>query len=179
LRDVAAADKHVQRLGLQFCAMTRRAFLCCLVLSEKYTYVLLVPLLFQRAKEREYPDVATTRFGVQKHVALRRRQVEPRHIHRNAVLLREFRQRSALVVVTRLGPRLDGTIAKRSVGIRNHERLVVLENRTESIATRTCAARIVEREQLRSGSGQARAVVGTLEAIRESEPSDHLAIQRR
>src|SRR6185312_11722084 len=85
----------------------------------------------------------------------------------------------ALVVVTRLGPRLDGTIAKRSVGIRNHERLVVLENRTESIATRTCAARIVEREQLRSGSGQARAVVGTLEAIRESEPSDHLAIQRR
>ena len=48
--------------------------------------------------------------------------------------LRELGERAALVVVARLRPRIDRAVAQRPAGVRNDQRLVVLERRAESVA---------------------------------------------
>ena len=98
-------------------------------------------------------------------ISIGERDLLPRRIHRDPVLLRELGQRASLAVVARLGPRIDRAFAQRAIGVGNDQRLVVLEHRAEAVARRARAARIVEREELRRGRRRAGAVVRALEAL--------------
>ena len=135
-----------------------------MILPQENPDVLLVALRLELLEE-DHDAAEALRLGVEELVAVGELDLAPRHVHGDLVLLRELGERAPLVVVARLGPRIDRALAQRAVGVGNDERLVVLEHRAEAVTRRARAARIVEREELRRGRGRARAIVRALEAL--------------
>src|SRR4051812_4265567 len=158
--------------------MASWALLRRLVLTQKDADVLLVSLLLEIAEERKYSLVAAT-LGMEQQLPLRRWELVPRGVHRDPLALRELGERAALVVVARLGPRIDGAVAQRAGRVGNDQRLVVLENRAEAVALRARAAGIVEREKLGSRRRRNRPVVGAVEALGEAQLVHGEAVERR
>jgi hypothetical protein len=102
-------------------------------------------------------------------VLLRCSEVLPRTIERDSFTPSKIRQRAPLIVVARLCPWIDCTIAERAVRVADNQRLVVLENGAESVAALACAAGIVERKKLRRRRRRASAVVCAFEPLSESK----------
>ncbi len=140
-----------------------------LILPQEDADVLLVLFLLEVLEEGE-DALEPTAPRIEELRASRGRQPLPRRVERNALALRELGERAPLVVVARLGPRIDRAFAQRPARVRDDERLVVLERRAESVAALTRAARAVERKQLRRRRRGARAIVGALVAFGESKP---------
>ncbi len=158
--------------------MAERTLLRCLILSEENADVLLVSLLLEITQEGKDSLVAA-RLRMKKQLSLRGGELIPRLVHRDALATRELRQRPPFVVVPRLGPRVYRSVAQRAGRVGDHQRLVVLENRPESVALRACAARIVEREKLRRGGRRKRAVVRALEPLREAQLAHRQSVDGR
>src|SRR5262249_5318470 len=124
----------------------------------------LLVLLRAEVGEEGEDALEGARARVEQQIALRFREVAPRDVERDAALLRELGERAALVVVARLGPRIERAFGERALGVRDDESLVVLERRAETVAGGASAARIVEREELRRRCGRGAVAFGALEA---------------
>jgi hypothetical protein len=114
-----------------------------LVLPQENSDVLLIPFLLEILEKRKNSLVAA-RSGIEEQVAVRGRQLLPRLVHRDPFPLRELRESTSLVLIARLRPRIDRTIAQRARRVGNHQCFVVLENRAEAVALAARTARIVE-----------------------------------
>ena len=127
-----------------------------LVLAEEDADVLLVLLRLEVVEEGDDPLVAA-RARREEQLAVRVAELAPGRVDGDPLLLRELGERAALVVVARLGPRIDRAVAQGALGVRDDERLVVLERGAEAVAGGAGAAGIVEGEELRaSGRGRCR-----------------------
>src|SRR5206468_9239418 len=81
----------------------------------------------------------------------------------------ELGERATLVVVARHRPGMERAVAQRSLGMRDDERFVVLQNGAKAVALGARTARTVEREKLGRRSRRTRAVVRALEALGEPQ----------
>ncbi len=168
LGDVAPGDQHVQRLALQLGATASRADLRRLVLPQKDADVLLVALLFEVREKGEHA-LEAFHAGVEQGVARLGGEVAPGRIHGDLLAPGELGQRPALVVVARLGPRIDRALAQRALGVGHDQHFVILEHGAEPVAGGAGAARAVEGEELRRGAGRRGPVVGALEPFGEPQ----------
>src|SRR5204863_5630801 len=110
LRDVQTANADVERVRLELGAVTAGTLLRRLILPQENADVLLVALLLEILEKREDSLVAA-RPRFQQQLSLRGSELIPRLVHRDALALCKRGKRAALVVVTRLGPRIDSAIA--------------------------------------------------------------------
>ena len=110
MRDVQTANADVERVRLELGAVTAGTLLRRLILPQENADVLLVALLLEILEKREDSLVAA-RPRFQQQLSLRGSELIPRLVHRDALALCKLGERAALVVVTRLGPRIDSAIA--------------------------------------------------------------------
>src|SRR6185503_18660029 len=118
------------------------------VLPQEDPDVLLVALLLQPFEEREDAYV-TAHLAVQQLAADRGLERAPRRAGIGAQLARRFQQQLAARFVARLGPGVDRPFEQAAAGIRDHQRLVVLQHRAEPVAAAAGTPRRVEREEQR------------------------------
>ena len=109
-------------------------------------------------------------------VLLRGRQVLPRNVQRNPRRSRVALHLRTQRLVFRLGPRLDCAFCQRKGLVRDHQVEVEIDGIPESLALRTCAIGIVEREQTGLRLFVFRAIVLALKTLREAKPLDRLII---
>src|SRR5213592_3279490 len=165
LGDRLARHAHRKRFGLEPGAAASGAGLRELVLPEEHADVLLVALFLEPLEKGKDPQVAATRV-VQQEVSFARRDVLPRGIEVDAAGTRGLAQQPPASLVAGLGPGIERAIDQRRLGVRDDQRLVVPQHRTEAVARGTRAARVVKgekrwREQGRGApAGRTRGVLG-------------------
>src|SRR6266550_8264369 len=142
-RDGFAGHAHRERFWLEPRAATSWARLSKLVLPQEHPDVLFVALFLEPLEERKDPEVAAFRV-VEQEVTLARRNILPTHIQANAAGTSGLAQQAPTSFVAGLGPGIERPIGERAQRIRHDQRFVVLQHRTEAIAPRAGAARIIE-----------------------------------
>src|SRR5579864_5358354 len=103
-------------------------------------FVLLALQVIEEATHAEKAALASNH-----QLLMLRIKLDPRHIERNAGLLREALQVGEQRTILRLGPRFDRSLRQSFRFVRNHQVKVEIDSVAESLTARTRAIRIIER----------------------------------
>jgi hypothetical protein len=98
-------------------------------------------------------------------------QVEPRHVHRNAVLLRGTLQLSEVGAVFRTVPWVDRAFIQGLRFVRNDEIEVEVDSVAEALAARTGSVGIIEGKKARLGLAISAVAIHTLKGGGKPEPA--------
>ena len=137
--DVLAGDIDIASFLAEAASVAVRTHRVSTVPAQEYADVELVFLCFQICKE-----VAD---GIQNEVHLIRIQFPDRGIQRDSLSPSGLLEIVEIRAISRLRPRFDGALVERETPVGNHQVQVEIDRIAESLAARTCAKRIVEREK--------------------------------
>src|SRR4029077_9487309 len=123
----------------------------------------LVLLALEVVEETAHAE--ETALAIEHQLLVLRIELNPRYIERNTGLLGVAPQVGEQGTIFRLRPRLDCALRQSFRPVRNHQIKIEVDGIAESLAARTCAVGIVEREQTRLGLFISQIAVLALEAL--------------